>query len=75
MGSDKRHRMYTRELEDRAELLFRLGYPLERARARLRANVDWDFDLHGRPRHAGEIDRIVDVVYRKGGRGGGPPSV
>jgi hypothetical protein len=70
----KRDDMYRNEVEDRAALLFRLGFTKERAKARLRASVSWDFDLHGRPRHAADIDRIVDAVFRRGG-GNGPPTV
>jgi hypothetical protein len=32
---------------------------------RLKKSVDWDFDLHARPTHAGEVDRIVDEVYKR----------
>jgi hypothetical protein len=70
----RREEMYRRELEERAALLFRLGYPAKRAKDRLAANVAWDFELHGRPKHASEIDKIVDAVYRRGG-GSGPPTV
>jgi hypothetical protein len=73
--TQRRDEMYRRELEERAALLFRLGYPVQRTKARLHANVAWDFELHGRPRHAAEIDKIVDAVYRRGGRSGGTPSV
>ena len=73
--NQRRDEMYRRELEERAGLLYRLGYSAVRAKARLRANVAWDFELHGRPRHAAEIDKIVDAVYRRGGRAGGTPSV
>jgi hypothetical protein len=71
----RRDAMYRRELEDRAALLYRLGYPEKLAKARLAANVAWDFELHGRPRHAADVERIVNEVYRRGGRAGGPPSV
>ena len=73
--NQKRDEMYRRELEDRAALLFRLGYSSKRAKARLAGNVAWDFELHGRPRHAAEVDKIVDAVYRRGGRAGGAPTV
>lgn len=73
-SSATRDAMYRTEVEDRAALLFRLGFTKERAKARLRANVGWDFELHGRPRHAADIERIVDAVYRRGG-GSGPPTV
>jgi hypothetical protein len=66
--------MLRSDLEARAALLYRLGYPAARTKARLRANLAWDFELHGRPKLEREIDKIVDVVYRRGG-GSGPPSV
>ncbi len=64
-----RDEMYRRELEDRAALMYRLGYTKERAKARLRTYVAWDFELHGRPRHAADVDKIVDAVFKR--RGGG----
>ncbi len=67
--------MYRRELEERAALLHRLGYSAKRCKLRLHANVAWDFELHGRPKHAQEVDKIVDAVYRRGGAGAGAPSV
>jgi hypothetical protein len=70
----RRDEMYRRELEDRAALLLRLGYPAERTKARLHANVRWDFEMRGTARHVGDIDKIVDQVYRRGG-GSGPPTV
>jgi hypothetical protein len=74
-NNQRRDEMYRRELEERAALLFRLGYSAARAKARLAGNVAWDFELHGRPRHAADVDKIVDAVFRRGGRGGGAPSV
>src|SRR5262249_20348910 len=59
---EKRAAMYRRELEERAALLFRLGYSQKHTLRRLAANVAWDFELHGRPRHASEIEKIVDSV-------------
>ena len=70
-----REAMYRRELEERAALLFRLGYSKKRAQKRLQANVSWDFELHDKPKHLSEIDRIVDEVFRRGGVASGPPSV
>ena len=72
---EARHAMYRRELEQRAELLFRLGYSQKRAKERLRMNVGWDFQLHGRPKHAADVDRIVDTVYRRGSASPGTPTV
>ena len=71
-----REAMYRRELEERAALLFRLGYPKASARARLAANVAWDFEIGGGAAPAGgEIDAVVDAVYRRGGLRSGPPTV
>ena len=65
--STRRVDMYRRELQDRAQLLQRLRYTKEQTKARLLANTTWDFELHGRPKHAAEIERIVEEVYRRGG--------
>jgi hypothetical protein len=68
--------MYRRELEERAALLFRLGYSQARARARIGANVGWDFEIGaGEPPPSKEIDAAVDAVYRRGGLRSGPPAV
>ena len=67
--STRRVDMYRRELEDRARLMLRLRFSKEKTKARLVATTAWDFELHGRPRHAAEIDRIVEEVYRRGGSG------
>jgi hypothetical protein len=75
VSREKRDQMVRRELEDRAALLFRLGYPAAKCKARLRGNLHWDYELHGKPRQDKEIDRIVDSVYQRGGVGSGPPSV
>jgi len=78
-NSETREAMLRRELEERAALLFRLGYSAKHAKQRLRANVEWDFELSQKhkvtPKHLGEVDRIVDSVYRRGGVASGPPSV
>ncbi len=70
----RREEMYRREVEDRAQLLFRLGYGVKQCKARLRNSVAWDFELHAKPKHAGEVDKIVDAVYKRGGTYG-PPTV
>lgn len=68
--------MYRRELEERAALLFRLGFPQARARARLTANVAWEFEIGGGGApSAREIEAVVDAVYRRGGLRSGAPTV
>jgi hypothetical protein len=63
--AERRHEMYRREIEERAGLLLRLGHSAASVKARLQKSVDWDFDLHARPTHAGEVDRIVDEVFKR----------
>jgi hypothetical protein len=64
-AGERRHEMYRKEIEDRAALLMRLGHAASAVKARLKKAVEWDFDLHARPDHAGEVDRIVDEVYKR----------
>lgn len=75
-AGQKAERMYIHELRERAALLMRLGYTKDEARARLKGNVQWDFELHGKPGHLGRIDEVVESVYKaRGFGGGGPPSL
>jgi hypothetical protein len=69
----KREAMYLAELEDRAALLHRLHYPRGVAVARLRGNVRWDFEMHRIPTLIDRVEAIVDAIYQRGGRAGGPP--
>ena len=69
----KREAMYLAELEDRAALLHRLHYSRAAAVARLRGNLRWDFELHRAPKLIDRVEAIVDAVYQRGGRAGGPP--
>ena len=66
-NSERRGEMLRHDLEERASLLYRLGFSQKRCKARLKANLAWDFELHGQPPPATEIDRVVDAVYRRGG--------
>ena len=70
LASQKANReaMYRRELEERAGLLLRLGRSASFIKARLTANTAWDFDLHGKPLPAAEVDKIVDTVARRLGK-------
>lgn len=64
-GPERRRDMFRKEIEDRAALLLRLGYAAGDVKARLKKSVDWDFDLQPTPDYAGEVDRIVDDVYKR----------
>jgi hypothetical protein len=76
---ERRVEAYRRELQHRAALLYRLGYDEEKARARLLANVGWDFEVGGArpPLQQPEIEAIVKATYRRRGEGesGGDPVV
>jgi hypothetical protein len=64
-SAERRQQMYRNELEDRAALLMRLGYAAAEVKRRLRARVAWDFELHKKPPHAAEVDKIVDAVFKR----------
>ena len=64
--SHGRRAMYHRELEERAALLCRLGYPKSRTRSRLIANVTWEFEIGGGVGPSTkEIDQLVEKVYQR----------
>ena len=62
---DKAHReaMYRGELEERAALLHRLGYAKDKTRARLAANLAWDFPNGSKPLDGAALDAIVDRLF------------
>ena len=64
--------MVRTELEERAALLQRLGHGKDAVRARLQANLRWDFEGREAPIKTADIDAIVDRVY--GGAAGGRPA-
>jgi hypothetical protein len=66
----RREAMYRSELEERAALLQRLGRSRDEARARLRANMAWDFERGGSPLGPAQVDAIVDKVFGSANGGG-----
>jgi hypothetical protein len=63
----RREAMYRSELEERAALLQRLGYAKDKARARLAANLAWDFpNGAARPLDDAALDAIVDRLFSNG---------
>ena len=60
--------MYLRELEERAGLLMRLRHDKAYVKARLLANVQWDFEMNGKPTHLGQVDKLVDDVFARAGK-------
>ena len=59
----KREAMYRGELVERAALLHRLGHGKVAVRARLAANLGWDFDGAAGAIAGGELDAIIDREY------------
>ena len=59
----RREAMYRGELEERAALLQRLGYAKDKARARLAANLAWDFPEGKAPLDGAALDAIVDRLF------------
>jgi hypothetical protein len=59
----RRETMYRAELEERAALLHRLGYGKEKTRARLAANLAWDFPNGSKPLDGATLDSIVDKLF------------
>jgi hypothetical protein len=61
----RRAGMYRAEIEERAALLSRLGHTRASVRARLAANLDWDFPPPRRPLSDADLDAILDRVFAK----------
>ncbi|HTM21567.1 MAG TPA: hypothetical protein VL172_13695 [Kofleriaceae bacterium] len=68
-AAERRRAMFRAELEQRAALLRRMGYSKARVEARLRANLDWDFEVGAGPRPDGlndaELTRIVKAAFAR----------
>jgi len=69
----RREAMYRGELEERAALLQRLGYDKGRTRARLAANLAWDFPAGARPLDDAALDAIVDRLFNGAASGRAAP--
>jgi hypothetical protein len=65
IDADRRTGMYRAELEERAALLARLGHGRDGVRARLAANLDWDFRAARRPLTDADLDGILDRLFDK----------
>lgn len=65
IDADRRANMYRAEIEERAALLGRLGHPRDSVRARLAANLEWDFPPARRPLTDADLDGILDRVFAK----------
>jgi hypothetical protein len=56
--------MYRAEIADRAAMLRRLGYERTAVVARLRANLDWDFEQGGGARPKGLDDKALTALVK-----------
>jgi hypothetical protein len=61
---ENRRAMYRGEITDRAGLLRRLGYTQAGAVARLRANLEWDFEQTGGTRPDGLTDKDLSKLVK-----------
>jgi len=59
------HEMSRREIAERAGILMRLGHSQADVTARLKQYVAWEFELHGKPAVAAEVDDLVAQVYAR----------
>jgi len=74
VDAERRASMYRAEIEERAALLGRLGHGRDSVRARLAANLSWDFSPARRPLGDAELDAILDRVFDKPAPLGASPS-
>lgn len=75
-GTARANAMYEAELAEKAALLQRLGHSLEQTQARLRANIEWDFEMNGgRAAVVARINAIAKAVYQRRGVGAGSPTI
>ncbi|HVY38686.1 MAG TPA: hypothetical protein VHM31_12145 [Polyangia bacterium] len=65
IDADRRAGMYRAEIEERAALLARLGHGRDDVRARLAANLSWDFPAARRPLTDADVDGILDRLFEK----------
>jgi hypothetical protein len=65
VDAERRASMYRAEIEERAALLGRLGHTRDGVRARLAANLTWDFSPAKSPLSDAELDAILDRVFAK----------
>lgn len=68
-ANEKAESMYLQELEERAELLYRLYYGKEVVKQRLRGNVRWDWECNPSPEFVEGLlksaDEIVERVFSR----------
>ncbi len=69
--------VYRQEIKERAALLYRLGYPVAAAKARLLERVRWDYEVgsYRPPVAEAEIASLVEATYGRHGVGAGPLTV
>ena len=58
------------EIDARAFILARLGYPKKYATARLRANLEWEYEGLGAPVISKRVTALINAAYQRAGKGG-----
>lgn len=76
-AAEKAHSMYKLEMGERAALLRRLGFDRDQVIARLKGNLNWDFEMNQIPDDLmDQVEPVVDGVFaHRGLPGGGPPAL
>jgi|OpeIllAssembly_1097287.scaffolds.fasta_scaffold931252_2 hypothetical protein len=68
-AGEKAEAQYLRELEQRAALLFRLGFDKDAAIRRLRGNLAWDWECNPNPEFVARLKEavagVVERIYSK----------
>jgi hypothetical protein len=66
---EKAEGMYLKELEERAELLYRLHYDKQDVKRRLRGNLRWDWECNPSPSFfetlASAVEDVVERVFSR----------
>ena len=64
-AGEKAESQYLKELEERASLLYRLGFDEDSAKKRLRGNLAWDWECNPRPAFVESIKNAVEGIVEK----------
>jgi hypothetical protein len=58
-------KMHLDEIEQRAQLFYQLKYDKGHARARIRQNLEWEFEQTPAPGMLDKVDEIIKRVYKE----------
>jgi hypothetical protein len=57
--------MERKEIRERAGILMRLGHTQPDVTVRMKQYVAWEFEMHGKPAVAAEVEELVAGVYSR----------